>query len=167
MEINYFGILFMCDSEMECEKDRQWTGEASTVKRAPQRSVVVKREPSWKAKPLIYQSFYVPTLTCTWHHGCKQLNWVSSVGRLVADPGVPPRPKPEWVDEYGQMEISSWERSSQILKIISQCKKKKYNFTSQSKFYLEIPSINIESNWGQNISASFQKVTLRVNSHLM
>jgi len=44
------------------EIDRQ-TGAASTVMQTLYRSVIAKRELSWKAKLSIYQSIYIPTLT--------------------------------------------------------------------------------------------------------
>ena len=47
---------------MEREIDR-WIGAASAVMRTLNRSVVVKRELSRKAKLSIYRSIYVPTLT--------------------------------------------------------------------------------------------------------
>ncbi len=48
---------------MEREIDRKICA-ASAVMRALHRTVVVKRELSRKAKLSIYQSIYVPTLTC-------------------------------------------------------------------------------------------------------
>ncbi|TWW62327.1 R2DM Retrovirus-related Pol polyprotein from type II retrotransposable element [Takifugu flavidus] len=55
-EFKYLGILFTSESRMEREIDRR-IGVASAVMRALNRSVVVKKELSWKAK------LYVPVLT--------------------------------------------------------------------------------------------------------
>ena len=61
-EFKYLGVLFTSEGRMEREIDRR-IGAASAVMRALHRSVVVKKELSRKAKLLIYQSIYVPTLT--------------------------------------------------------------------------------------------------------
>ncbi|TWW74357.1 hypothetical protein D4764_14G0003580 [Takifugu flavidus] len=66
-EIKYLGILFTSEGRMEREIDRR-IGAASAVMRALNRSVVVKKELSRKAKLSIYQSFYVPVLT--YGHQC-------------------------------------------------------------------------------------------------
>jgi len=51
-------------SEGRREREMDWrVSTASAVMRALHRSVVVKRELSWKAKLSIYWSIYVPTLT--------------------------------------------------------------------------------------------------------
>ncbi len=59
-EFKYLRILFKSEGKMEREIDR-WT--ASAVMWTLNRSVVVKRELSRKAKLSIYQSIYIPTLT--------------------------------------------------------------------------------------------------------
>ncbi|MDF4981257.1 hypothetical protein P3565_23090, partial [Vibrio parahaemolyticus] len=59
-EFKYLGILFTSEGRMEREINRR-IGAASAV--TLNRSVVVKTELSQKAKLLIYQSIYVPTLT--------------------------------------------------------------------------------------------------------
>ncbi|MDF4405451.1 reverse transcriptase domain-containing protein, partial [Vibrio parahaemolyticus] len=61
-EFKYLGILFTSEGRMEREIDRR-IGAASAVMRALNRSVVVKRELSQKARLLIYRLIYVPTLT--------------------------------------------------------------------------------------------------------
>ncbi|KAK3540202.1 hypothetical protein QTP70_028393 [Hemibagrus guttatus] len=61
-EFKYLGVLFTSEGRMDCEIDR-WIGAAAAVMRSMYRSVVVKKELSWKAKLSIYQSIYVPTLT--------------------------------------------------------------------------------------------------------
>lgn len=48
---------------MEGEKDR-WLGAASAVLGVLHWTIMVKRELSQKAKLSIYQSIYIPTLTC-------------------------------------------------------------------------------------------------------
>jgi len=53
----------MSEGRKEQEIDR-WIGAASAVLQMFYRSVVVRRELSWMTKLSIYQSFYVPTLTC-------------------------------------------------------------------------------------------------------
>ncbi|KAK3521471.1 hypothetical protein QTP70_005768 [Hemibagrus guttatus] len=60
-EFKYLGVLFMSEGRMDREIDR-WIGAAAAVMQSMYQSVVVK-ELSWKAKLLIYQSIYVPTLT--------------------------------------------------------------------------------------------------------
>jgi len=60
-ELKYLRVLFMSEGKMEREMDRR-IGMASAVMRALYRSIVVKRELSWKAKLSIYRSTYVPTL---------------------------------------------------------------------------------------------------------
>ncbi len=63
MEVfKYLGVLFTSEGRLEWEIDRQ-IGATSAVMRSMYRSVVVKKELSCKAKLLIYQSIYVPTLT--------------------------------------------------------------------------------------------------------
>ncbi|KAK3540973.1 hypothetical protein QTP86_007687 [Hemibagrus guttatus] len=57
-EFKYLGVLFTSEGRMDRE-----IGAAATVMRSMYRSVVVKKELSWKAKLSIYQSIYVPTLT--------------------------------------------------------------------------------------------------------
>ncbi|KAK3517314.1 hypothetical protein QTP70_002959 [Hemibagrus guttatus] len=57
-EFKYLGVLFTSEGRMDHEIDRQ-IGAAAAV----MRSVVVKKELSQKAKPSIYQSIYVPTIT--------------------------------------------------------------------------------------------------------
>ena len=61
-EFKYLGILFTSEGRMEREIDRR-IGAAAAVLRSLNRSVVVKRELSRKAKLSIYRSVYVPTLT--------------------------------------------------------------------------------------------------------
>ncbi|XP_049451749.1 acetylserotonin O-methyltransferase 2 isoform X2 [Epinephelus fuscoguttatus] len=61
-EFKYLGIFFTSEGRMEREIDRR-TGAASAVMQALNRSIVVKRELSQKAKLSIYRSIYVPTLT--------------------------------------------------------------------------------------------------------
>ncbi|KAK3506344.1 hypothetical protein QTP70_005033 [Hemibagrus guttatus] len=61
-EFKYLGVLFTSEGRMDHEIDRR-IGAAGAVMRSMYRSVVVKKELSWKAKLSIYQSIYVPTLT--------------------------------------------------------------------------------------------------------
>ncbi|KAK3544651.1 hypothetical protein QTP86_022466 [Hemibagrus guttatus] len=61
-DFKYLGVLFTSEGRMDREIDR-WIGAAAAVMRSMYRSVVVKKELSRKAKFLIYQSIYVPTLT--------------------------------------------------------------------------------------------------------
>ncbi|KAK3559901.1 hypothetical protein QTP86_026426 [Hemibagrus guttatus] len=61
-QFKYLGVLFTSEGRMDCEIDRL-IGAAAAVMRSMYRSVVVKKELSRKAKLLIYQSIYVPTLT--------------------------------------------------------------------------------------------------------
>ncbi|KAK3528482.1 hypothetical protein QTP70_000305 [Hemibagrus guttatus] len=61
-EFKYLGVLFTSEGRMDREIDRR-IGAAAAVMRSMYRSVVVKKELSRKAKLLIYQSIYVPTLT--------------------------------------------------------------------------------------------------------
>ncbi|KAK3552130.1 hypothetical protein QTP86_001508 [Hemibagrus guttatus] len=61
-EFKYLGVLFTSERRMDREIDRR-IGAAAAVMRSMYRSVVVKKEPSPKAKLLIYQSIYAPTLT--------------------------------------------------------------------------------------------------------
>ncbi len=61
-EFKYLGVLFTSEGRMEREINRR-IGAALAVTWALYRTVVVKREMSWKGKLLIYQSIYVPTLT--------------------------------------------------------------------------------------------------------
>ncbi|KAK3518826.1 hypothetical protein QTP70_014865 [Hemibagrus guttatus] len=61
-EFKYLGVLFTSEGRMDREIDRR-IGAAAAVMRSMYRSVVVKKELSQKAKLLIYQSIYVPTLT--------------------------------------------------------------------------------------------------------
>ncbi|TWW78062.1 R2DM Retrovirus-related Pol polyprotein from type II retrotransposable element [Takifugu flavidus] len=61
-EFKYLGILFTSEGRMERESNRR-IGVASAVMRALNRSVVVKKELSRKAKLSIYRSIYVPVLT--------------------------------------------------------------------------------------------------------
>ncbi|KAK3559697.1 hypothetical protein QTP86_017676, partial [Hemibagrus guttatus] len=61
-EFKYLGGLFTSEGRIDCEIDR-WIGAAEVVMRSMYRSVVVKKELSRKAKLLIYQSIYIPTLT--------------------------------------------------------------------------------------------------------
>ncbi|TWW62415.1 hypothetical protein D4764_04G0010620 [Takifugu flavidus] len=58
-EFKYLRILFMSESRMERKMDR-WIGAASAVMRVLNRTVMVKKELSWKAKLSIYQSIFVP-----------------------------------------------------------------------------------------------------------
>ncbi|KAK3568863.1 hypothetical protein QTP86_018965 [Hemibagrus guttatus] len=60
-EFKYLGVLFTSEGRMDREIDRR-IGAAAAVMRSMYRSVVVKKELSRKAKLLIYQSIYVPTL---------------------------------------------------------------------------------------------------------
>ncbi|KAK3541996.1 hypothetical protein QTP86_009836 [Hemibagrus guttatus] len=61
-EFKYLGVLFTSEGRMDREIDRR-VGAAAALMRSMYRSVVVKKELSRKAKPSIYQSIYVPTLT--------------------------------------------------------------------------------------------------------
>ncbi|KAK3519394.1 hypothetical protein QTP70_027533 [Hemibagrus guttatus] len=61
-EFKYLGVLFTSEGRMDREIDRR-IGAAAAVMRSMYRSVVVKKELSRKAKLLIYQSIYAPTLT--------------------------------------------------------------------------------------------------------
>ncbi|KAK3544419.1 hypothetical protein QTP86_011157 [Hemibagrus guttatus] len=61
-EFKYLGVLFMSEGRMDREIDRR-IGAAAAVIQSMYRSVVVKKEPSRKAKLSIYQSIYAPTLT--------------------------------------------------------------------------------------------------------
>ncbi len=61
-ESKYLRVLITSEVKMEPEIDRR-IGAASTVMWVLYWTVVVKRELSQKAKLLIYQSIYVPTLT--------------------------------------------------------------------------------------------------------
>ncbi|KAK3549306.1 hypothetical protein QTP70_034533, partial [Hemibagrus guttatus] len=61
-EFKYLGVLFTSEGRMDHEIDRRISA-AAAVMRSMYRSVVVKKELSRKAKLLIYQSIYVPTLT--------------------------------------------------------------------------------------------------------
>ncbi|KAK3517257.1 hypothetical protein QTP70_001616, partial [Hemibagrus guttatus] len=61
-EFKYLGVLFTSEGRMDREIDRR-IGAAAAVMRSMYRSVVVKKELSWKAKLSIYQSIYVTTLT--------------------------------------------------------------------------------------------------------
>ncbi|CAN9506880.1 unnamed protein product [Ophioblennius macclurei] len=61
-EFKYLGILFTSEGRMEQEVDRR-IGAASTVMRTLNRSAVMKKELSRKAKLSICRSIYVPTLT--------------------------------------------------------------------------------------------------------
>ncbi|KAK3544065.1 hypothetical protein QTP86_000871 [Hemibagrus guttatus] len=61
-EFKYLGVLFTSEGRMDREIDRR-IGAAAAVMRSMYRSVVVKKELSQKAKLLIYQSIYAPTLT--------------------------------------------------------------------------------------------------------
>ncbi|KAK0152442.1 putative uncharacterized transposon-derived protein F52C9.6 [Merluccius polli] len=62
-EFKYLGVLFTSEGRMEREIDRR-IGVASAVMRTLHGSVAVKRELSQKAKLSIYQSIFVPALTC-------------------------------------------------------------------------------------------------------
>ncbi|KAK3538287.1 hypothetical protein QTP70_034769 [Hemibagrus guttatus] len=61
-EFKYLGVLFTSEGRMDREIDRRISA-AAAVMWSMYRSVVVMMELSWKAKLLIYQSIYVPTLT--------------------------------------------------------------------------------------------------------
>ncbi|KAK3513052.1 hypothetical protein QTP70_000210 [Hemibagrus guttatus] len=61
-EFKYLGVLFTSEGRMDREIYRRISA-AAAVMRSMYRSVVVKKELSRKAKLLIYQSIYVPTLT--------------------------------------------------------------------------------------------------------
>ena len=61
-EFKYFGVLFTSEGRLEREIDRR-IGAVSAVTQTLHGSVVVKRELSRKAKLLIYQSIFIPTLT--------------------------------------------------------------------------------------------------------
>ncbi|KAK3564684.1 hypothetical protein QTP86_024812, partial [Hemibagrus guttatus] len=61
-EFKYLGVLFTSEGRMDREIDRR-IGAVTAVMRSMYRSAVVKKELSRKAKLLIYQSIYVPTLT--------------------------------------------------------------------------------------------------------
>ncbi|TWW66932.1 hypothetical protein D4764_20G0009640 [Takifugu flavidus] len=62
-EFKYLRILFTSKGRMEREIDRR-IGATSAVMRALNQSVMVKKELSRKAKLSIYQSIYIPILTC-------------------------------------------------------------------------------------------------------
>ncbi|KAK3534690.1 hypothetical protein QTP86_020345 [Hemibagrus guttatus] len=62
-EFKYLGVLFTSEGRMDREIDRR-IGAAAAVMWSMYWSVVVKKELSQKAKLSIYQSIYVPTLTC-------------------------------------------------------------------------------------------------------
>lgn len=55
-------VLFMSESRVELETDWQ-IGVLSAVMQALYQTIVVKRKLSWRAKLLIYQLIYFPTLT--------------------------------------------------------------------------------------------------------
>ncbi|KAK3524816.1 hypothetical protein QTP86_007596 [Hemibagrus guttatus] len=61
-EFKYLGVLFTSEGRMDREIDRR-IGAAAAIMQSMYRSVVVKKELSWKAKLSIYQSIYIPTLT--------------------------------------------------------------------------------------------------------
>ncbi|KAK3568142.1 hypothetical protein QTP86_031382, partial [Hemibagrus guttatus] len=61
-EFKYLGVLFTSEGRMDREIDRR-IGAAAALMCSMYWSVVVKKELSQKAKLLIYQSIYVPTLT--------------------------------------------------------------------------------------------------------
>ncbi len=61
-EFTYLGVLFTSEGRMEWEIDR-WIGEASAVMWSMYRSVMMKKELSYKVKLSIYRSIYIPTLT--------------------------------------------------------------------------------------------------------
>ena len=61
-EFKYIRLLFMSKGMMGCELDRR-VRAVDAVLNALHRTVVTKRELSWKTKLLIYQSSVVPTLT--------------------------------------------------------------------------------------------------------
>ncbi|TWW64140.1 hypothetical protein D4764_03G0011480 [Takifugu flavidus] len=61
-EFKYLGILFTSEGRMEREIDRR-IAAASAVMQALNRSIVVKKELSQKARLSIYRSIYVPILT--------------------------------------------------------------------------------------------------------
>ncbi|KAK3553016.1 hypothetical protein QTP86_031158, partial [Hemibagrus guttatus] len=61
-EFKYLGVLFTSEGRMDRDIDRR-VDAAAAVMRSMYRSVVVKKELSWKAKLSNYQSIYVPTLT--------------------------------------------------------------------------------------------------------
>nr|XP_054600482.1 uncharacterized protein LOC129164434 [Nothobranchius furzeri] len=66
-EFKYLGVLFTSDGRRDREIDRR-IGSASAVMRMLNRSVVVKRELSQKARLSIYRSIYVPILTYGHEH---------------------------------------------------------------------------------------------------
>ena len=53
----------MNDEKWDCEVSRR-LGQAAAVMRSLYRTVVVKRELSYKAKLSVYRLVYIPTLTC-------------------------------------------------------------------------------------------------------
>ncbi|KAK3545441.1 hypothetical protein QTP70_007640 [Hemibagrus guttatus] len=59
-KFKYLGVLFTSEGRMDREFDRRI---GAAVMRSMYRSVMVKKELSWKAKLSIYQSIYVPSLT--------------------------------------------------------------------------------------------------------
>ncbi|KAK3546986.1 hypothetical protein QTP86_007434 [Hemibagrus guttatus] len=61
-KFKYLGVLVTSEGRMDREIDRRIDAVAA-VMRSMYQSVVVKKKLSWKAKLLIYQSIYVPTLT--------------------------------------------------------------------------------------------------------
>ncbi|TWW56294.1 hypothetical protein D4764_08G0002810 [Takifugu flavidus] len=76
-EFKYLGILFTSEGRMKREIDRR-IGAASAVMWALNRSAVVKRELSRKARLSIYRSIYVPVLT--YGHQC----WVMTERTIQA-----------------------------------------------------------------------------------
>lgn len=61
-EFKYCGILFTSGGKTERELDWE-ISVASAIMQALYRTVVVRREQSWKVQLLIYQSICIPTLT--------------------------------------------------------------------------------------------------------
>ncbi|KAK3511498.1 hypothetical protein QTP70_009001 [Hemibagrus guttatus] len=120
-EFKYLEVLFTSEGRMDREIDRL-IGAAAAVMRSMYRSVVVKKELSRKAKLLIYQSIYFPTLT--YGHELwamtERLRWLGHLfrmppGRLPGEvfracpTGKRPRGRPRtcWRDYVSRL---AWER---------------------------------------------------------
>ncbi|KAK3544165.1 hypothetical protein QTP86_003940 [Hemibagrus guttatus] len=129
-EFKYLGVLFMSEGRMDREIDRR-IGAAAAVMRSMYRSVVVKKELSRKAKLLIYQSIYVPTLTDgheLWLM-TKRLKWLrlwvidlkirvraptqpqaATVGSLIKAPNPPcSRGAASWLTQHSDPDTQGWD----------------------------------------------------------
>ncbi|KAK3517355.1 hypothetical protein QTP70_004696 [Hemibagrus guttatus] len=129
-EFKYLGVLFTSEGRMDREIDRR-IGAAAAVMRSMYRSVVVKKELSRKAKLLIYQSIYVPTLTDgheLWLM-TKRLKWLrlwvidlkirvraptqpqaATVGSLIKAPNPPcSRGAASWLTQHSDPDTQGWD----------------------------------------------------------